>query len=193
LPARWPRHRARQLQQRAQPIAREFAPPEAWGAQAACKVDPRPRSPRWTARWREEGGFLWRVPSRRLLRVPASRGRRHGVETSRGKRLAAEQAPQGKPCAATRAMALNGLQRVMRTRGIKAARPAEKRRECGLIGAHGQEAEGNAQVFSRGVSNDVPRGAPPPGDAVAVKALRRRPRSSSLRARNSAVATEARG
>jgi hypothetical protein len=55
---------------------------------------------------------------------------------------------------------------------MEAARPAEKRAERGLIRAHGEKAEGSAQIFS-----------PVAGGGVEGNALRSRERSSSLSAR----------
>ena len=107
---------------------------------------------------------------------------RDGIETAGRKRLTAQQAKQSKPSAAAGAVALDGLKRIVGAGRMKAARPAEQRAKRGLVGAHGEKADGGAQIFSKVA-----------GGGADGNALRSKARSSSLSARKSDVATEARG
>ena len=95
--------------------------------------------------------------------------------------MAAQQPLGSQRCAATRAVTLNGLHRVIRAGRIEAAGSAKKRAEQELIGAKEKQQKTGAQAVVFG------------GVGAAPSALVSSSTSSRSIAANGAVATELRG
>ena len=85
-----------------------------------------------------------------LLSAKSDRRLDNGIPAPGVERVTAEQALHGHPPAAQEAVAPQGVARVHRARGRKAAARSEKRREYGAVARQNQVCDAEGQVCNDG-------------------------------------------